>query len=523
MYTSDGKYWIASADANTPIYLCPQMANRHGLVAGATGTGKTVSIKVMAETFSDAGVPVFIVDIKGDVSGLAQEGTANKHVDAQLEKCGVSDGFSYRAFPVEFWDVFGEKGIPVRATVSAMGPELISRLLGLNQTQQGVLDIVFRYADDKQLLLIDLKDLRSMIQYVSEHAKEIQTDYGNVTSQSAGAIIRSLIALEDAAGDKFFGEPDLEIKDWVRLKNDGKGIINIMDCVKLANEPLLYSTFLLWLMTDLYETFPEAGDLDKPRMVFFFDEAHLLFKDAPKALLDKIEQVVRLIRSKGIGIYFITQSPSDIPETVLAQLGNRVQHALRAFTPTEQKAVKTAAQTFRPNPAFDTEEAISVLGTGEALVSFLDEEGAPNMVQRAFILPPESLMEPCGEDVRSKIMNGSDLFLKYGDAVDNESAYEDIQKLEQEQAEAEQKAKEEAERAKEEAKLEAEKAKEEARKEREKEKEEERKERQKEREHEAASRRRKNAASRVLTNTISQIGREFGRNIMRGIFGNMKR
>ncbi len=313
-----------------------------------------------------------------------------------------------------------------------------------------------------------------------------------------------------------------EIKDWVRLKNDGKGIINIMDCVKLANEPLLYSTFLLWLMTDLYENFPEAGDLDKPRMVFFFDEAHLLFKDVPKALLDKIEQVARLIRSKGIGIYFITQSPSDIPETVLAQLGNRVQHALRAFTPTEQKAVKTAAQTFRSNPAFDTEEAISILGTGEALVSFLDEDGAPNVVQRAFILPPESLMEPCGEDVRAKTMNGSDLFMKYGDAVDNESAFEDIQKLEQEQAEAEQKAKEEAERAKEEAKLEAEKAKEEAGKEREKEKEEERKERQKEREHEAAARRRKNAASRVLTNTISQIGREFGRNIMRGFFGNMK-
>ncbi len=511
MYTNDGKLWIATGE--TPIFLDPSMANRHGLIAGATGTGKTISLKVMAETLSDAGVPVFMVDIKGDVCGIAQKGNeGNVHVVEQLKKCNVDCEFKGKEYPVMFWDVFGEKGVPVRTTISAMGPVLLSRLLDLNPTQSGILDIAFRIADDKQLLLIDIKDLKAILRYVADNAKEIQTEYGNVSSQSVGAITRALLSLEDAGGNIFFGEPDLDIKDWVRLNNMSKGVINVLDCVKLGNNPKLYSTFLLWLLTDLYETFPEVGDMDKPGMVFFFDEAHLLFNDAPKALLEKLEQVVRLIRSKGIGIYFITQSPSDIPETILAQLGNRIQHALRAFTPNEQKAIKTAAQTFRPNPAFDTTEAITVLGTGEALVSFLADDGSPSMVQKAFILPPQSFMGACDESTRQNIINASDLYMKYKDTVDNRSAYEALAEIEAEEEAEKLKAKQEAEAAKEAAK----KAKEE-----EKEREREERERERERKHHADTI--SKIATSTVRSTLGQIGRDVSRNLVRGLFGNLKK
>lgn len=522
MYTKDGQLWIATGE--TPIMLRPEMANRHGLIAGATGTGKTISLKVMAETLSTAGVPVFMVDIKGDVCGIAKVGEENKHVTEQLEKCGVKDEFPFRDYPVMFWDVYGEKGIPVRTTVSHMGPTLLARLLGLNPTQEGVLEVTFRVADDMQLLLIDLKDLRSMLMYISDNAKDIKVKYGNVSAQSVGAITRSLLSLENAGGDIFFGEPELDIRDWIRTTSDSKGIINVMDCVKLSNQPLLYSTFLLWLLTDLYEMLPEVGDLDKPRMAFFFDEAHMLFNDAPKALVEKIEQVIRLIRSKGVGIYFITQSPSDIPETILAQLGNRIQHALRAFTPSEQKAVKTAAQTFRPNPAFDTEEAISVLGTGEALVSFLDEDGAPTMVQRAFILPPQSFMGPCGDDIRQKIVDSSDLNLKYRNSVDNRSAYEELEDARKEEEREKEEAQAEKERIAAEKEAEKERIaqeKEEARQERE----ELRKKHEEEREHdrkERELRRKFSLVSKATSSAATQIGREIGKKVLRGIFGNLK-
>lgn len=526
MYTSEGKLWIATGEE--PIMLNAAMANRHGLIAGATGTGKTISLKVMAETLSTAGVPVFMVDIKGDVCGIAKTGEENKHVTEQLEKCRVTEEFSFKEYPTMFWDVYGEKGIPVRTTVSHMGPILLARLLGLNPTQEGVLEIAFRIADDEQLLLIDIKDLRAMLLYVADNAKEIQAKYGNVSAQSVGAITRALLSLENAGGDIFFGEPELDIRDWIRTNSQSAGIINVLDCVKLANQPLLYSTFLLWLLTDLYEILPEVGDLDKPRMVFFFDEAHMLFNDAPKALVEKIEQVVRLIRSKGVGIFFITQNPADIPETILAQLGNRIQHALRAFTPAEQKAVKTAAQTFRPNPAFDTEEAILVLGTGEALVSFLDEEGAPAMVQRAFILPPQSFMGPCGDDVRQKIVNSSEFYLKYKDAVDNRSAYEELEEERQEKEKAEAEAEAEKERIKQEKEAEKERIareKEEARQRREQEREEDRQRREQERE---AAKREKELqkkfamVNKVASSAMNQIGREVGRKVLRGIFGNLK-
>ena len=386
MFT-DNKIWMAQSDKN--LFILPKMANRHGIIAGATGTGKTVTMKVMAESFSDMGVPVFLCDIKGDLSGMCMPGVMNDNLAGRIKGFGIED-FSFKSYPTRFWDIFGEQGHPVRVTVSEMGPTLLGRLFGLTEIQTGVLNIVFRVADDNGLLLLDLKDLRAMLQYVGDNRAEFTTEYGNVSAASIGAIQRALLAFEDEGGDQFFGEPGLDIHDWMRVDASGRGFINILTSKRLIASPLVYSTFLLWMMTELYEQLPEVGDPDKPRMIFFFDEAHLLFNDAPKALVQKIVQVVKLIRSKGVGIYFISQSPSDIPNDVLAQLSNRVQHALRAYTPAEQKAVRAAAKAFRVNEKFNTETALSELAVGEALVSFLDEDGIPTIVERARILPPQS-------------------------------------------------------------------------------------------------------------------------------------
>ncbi len=411
------------------VFLNPRMANRHGLIAGATGTGKTITLEVLAEGFSDLGVPVFLADVKGDISGMCLSGSMTESLQKRLGKMGIDD-FSFKAFPVRFWDVYGEAGHPVRTTISEMGPMLLSRLLGLSEVQQGVLNIVFRIADDKGLLLIDMKDLRSMLQYCSTHSKEFMTDYGTMTSQSLGAIQRALLELENQGGELFFGEPNLDIFDWMQADHQtGMGMVNILNCVKLFQHPMLYSTFILWLLSELFEKLPEAGDMDKPKMVFFFDEAHLLFNDAPKVLVQKVEQVVKLIRSKGVGVYFITQSPSDLPATVLAQLSNRVQHALRAYTPQEMKAVKAAAQSFRANPAFSTEDAIMDLGVGEALVSCLDEEGKPQIVERAKIICPQSGMCAIDDNMRQQVIRNSSIYGKYDRQIDRQSAYEDLQRI----------------------------------------------------------------------------------------------
>ena len=417
----ENKIWVGTGAA--PVYLLPQMANRHGLIAGATGTGKTVSLKVLAEGFSAMGVPVFLSDIKGDLSGVVRPGEHSDGLAERLAHCGVSS-FQYQAFPTVFWDVYGEQGHPVRATVSEMGPLLLSRMLGLNDTQTGVMNILFRVADDEGMLLLDIKDLKAMLAYLGENARNYTLEYGNVSVATIGAIQRAVAVLEDQGGDQFFGEPALNIADWMQLDDEGKGVINILAADKLFRNPTMYSTFLLWMLSELYELLPEQGDSDKPRMVFFFDEAHLLFNNCPKSLLEKIEQVVRLIRSKGVGVYFITQSPADIPMTILGQLGNRIQHALRAYTPLDQKAVKVAAQTFRTNPAFDTEEAITLLKTGEALVSFLDEDGAPGVVDRATILPPQSFMSAIDAELRKTFIETSPFYGVYDEQVDRESAYE---------------------------------------------------------------------------------------------------
>lgn len=419
----DQKVWIGTGDDNKPVYLLPQMANRHGLIAGATGTGKTITLKVMAEAFSAMGVPVFLGDIKGDLSGMVKPGEPSDKISERLMKVGVSE-FRHESYPTVFWDVYGEQGHPVRTTVSEMGPMLLSRMLNLNDTQAGVLNILFRVADDEGMLLLDIKDIKAMLAYVGENASRYTLNYGNVSKASIGAIQRAIAVLEDQGGDKFFGEPALNIADWMQLDEEGRGFINILACDKLFLSPLMYSTFLLWMLSELYEALPEQGDSDKPRMVFFFDEAHLLFDDCSKQLMDKIEQVVRLIRSKGIGVYFITQSPADVPMTVLGQLGNRVQHALRAYTPLDQKAVKVAAQTFRTNPAFSTEEAITQLKTGEALISCLDENGAPGIVTRATVLPPQSYMGAISETLRNTFIETSPFYGVYEQTIDRESAYE---------------------------------------------------------------------------------------------------
>ena len=444
----NGKIYMGLADGQR-VELALNMCNRHGLIAGASGTGKTITMKVMAESFSDAGVPVFLCDVKGDVAGICAPGVSNECMEKRIDKFGVRDTFTYKAYPTTFWDIYQEGGHAVRATVSDMGPELLSRILGLTPAQEGILHIVFRIADDKGLLLIDLKDLRAMLTYVNEHRSEYMMTYGNITSQSVAAILRALLPLEQQGGDLFFGEPALDIRDWMRTDADGHGMINVLDCVKLVQNPTLYAGFLLWMLSELFENLPEAGDLDKPKLVFFFDEAHMLFRDAPAVLLQKIEQTVKLIRSRGVGVFFVTQNPSDIPNAVLAQLSNRVQHALRAYTPAELKAVRVAAQAFRANPAFQAEDAIMELGVGEALTSFLDEGGVPAMVQRTKIICPQSLMAAPEPMARAKVLM-RDGMEKYDDYVDNLSAYEvlteEAEKAETaKQEEADRKAREKAE------------------------------------------------------------------------------
>jgi uncharacterized protein len=411
------------ARGDTDQYLLPKMANRHGLVAGATGTGKTVTIHAIAEQFSRIGVPVFISDVKGDLAGISQAGGDNEKVSERVSQLNLSD-FTYEPSPVIFWDLYGKLGHPIRATISEMGPLLLSRLLNLSDAQSGVLQLVFRYADDNGLLLLDLNDLRAMLRFIGDNRKDVQTEYGNVSPQSVGAIQRTLLALEEAGGDRIFGEPAISLSDFMRTDDNGRGYINILASEDLIASPLVYATFLLWLLSELFETLPEVGDPEKPKLVFFFDEAHLLFTDCPEALQDKIEQVIRLIRSKGVGVYFISQNPLDVPDMVLGQLGNRVQHALRAFTPRDQKAVKSAAETFRPNPKFEVESAITELGTGEALTSFLEEKGAPGVVERALIIPPRSRIGVITPAERAKVVNWSPVQGQYETAVDRESAYE---------------------------------------------------------------------------------------------------
>lgn len=506
----NGKIWLAKSDEK--VFLEPKMANRHGFIAGASGTGKTITLKVLAESFSQLGVPVFLADIKGDLAGMCKAGVHSESMEKRINKLGIED-WRYRVFPTRFWDIYGEYGHPARTTVSEMGPMLLSRLMDLSDVQSDVLNLVFKIADDKELLLIDIKDLKAMLRYVGENRAEFSAEYGNMSAQSLGAIQRSLITLEDEGGAEFFGEPAIDIRDWMQRDEQGRGYINVLHSVKLVQNPTLYATFMLFLMSELFEKLPERGDAEKPEMVFFFDEAHLLFSDAPKVLVQKIEQVVKLIRSKGVGIYFISQSPSDIPDSVLAQLSNRVQHALRAYTPSEQKAVKAAAQTFRTNPAFDTQTAIMELGVGEALVSCLDENGVPGIVQRAFILPPQSRMGTITDEERRAVIDASGMKHKYDKAIDNFSAYEYFEQQNEEQEKEEQEAAEKAAKqaAKEEKKA-AKSAKSTTTK--------------RTSATAKAAKKTKSAASKAMTrvtnSAMSTIGRELGRSIIRGIFGSIK-
>lgn len=524
---NDRKIWLAQSDKN--LYLLPSMANRHGLIAGATGTGKTITMKVMAESFSDLGVPVFMADVKGDLSGMCRPGADSENMRSRIARFGM-ENFQYKAYPTRFWDIFGEKGHPVRVTISEMGPVLLSRLLNLTEVQAGVLNIVFKVADEHGLLLLDLKDLRAMLQYVGDNRAEFTTMYGNVSSASVGAIQRALLSFEGEGGELFFGEPALDIRDWMRTDIDGRGYINILSSDRLIQSPTVYSTFLLWMLTELFEKLPEVGDLDKPRMIFFFDEAHLLFDGAPKALVQKIVQVVKLIRSKGVGVYFISQSPSDIPNDVLAQLSNRVQHALRAYTPDEQKAVRAAARSFRKNPGFDTEEVLMALGVGEALVSFLDEEGVPSVAERAFILPPQSLMGPAEERAVQSLIVSDEFDLKYRENVDRESAYEILvranEELELRRRQEAEAAAAEKQRLKEEAQAEWQRLKEEAAAEKQRQREAAAAEKQRLKEEAAAQReaekeaeRRKKTFQRAASNAASSVARSVSSNIVNSIIG----
>jgi hypothetical protein len=468
----EGKIWVANTEDGQPVYLLPGKANRHGLIAGATGTGKTVTLKALAESFSEMGVPVFLADVKGDIAGIQQ------------------------AYPTTFWDVYGEKGIQLRTTVTEMGPLLLARILGLNDLQRDILAILFKIADEEGLALIDLKDLKAMLNYIAENNKEFTAEYGNISKVSISAIQRAVVSLEIAGGEKFFGEPALDVRDWLTTGEGGKGMIHVLASESLIGNSTLYSTFLLWMLSELFEIMPEVGDLDKPKMVFFFDEAHLLFNDTPKPLLEKIEQVVKLIRSKGIGIYFVTQNPRDIPDGVLAQLGNKVQHALHAYTPTDQKAVKAAADSFRENPAFKTADVIQNLGIGEAVVSFLEEDGTPAMVQKVSVLPAKTM--DCGaidENTRNNAIKGSLLYGKYANAVDPESAFELLQRLGIEKEEAAARLAEEQAAAKAKEKEEAAAAK------------------AKEREEQKAANAKKRAAKSVGNSVAGTVGREVGKQV----------
>ena len=418
------KILVGKSD-NKELGILLDKANRHGLITGASGSGKTITLKVMAESFSDAGVPVFLADVKGDLAGCAEIGEANENITSRLEKLGIKD-FDFKSYPVRFWDLYGEYGHPIRTKVSEVGPEILSIMLGLSEAQEGVLAICFKIAKDEGLELIDLKDLRSALQYIGDNRKDYITKYGNITTQSIGVIQRSLLTLENQGAENFFGEPALDIKDFIRRDEDSKGFINILHAVKLFNSPDLYASFLLWLLTEMFNTMPEVGDLDKPKLVFFFDEAHLLFNGMPAYRLKQITQVVKLIRSRGIGLYFISQGPTDIPDEILGQLGNRVQHTLRAYTPSEQKTVKAAANAFRTNPKFNTEEAILNLGTGEALISFQNEKGEPEVVEKCTILPPQSKMGTIDDMTRNKIINNSEFAGKYDELVESDSAYEKV-------------------------------------------------------------------------------------------------
>ena len=517
MYTEDKQFYIAHCD-NGPIYMIGKMANRHGLIAGATGTGKTVTLQVLAESFSQAGVPCFMADMKGDLSGISQAGKMSGFIEKRLpeffpaeaqegEEDAQGTTFDPQLFsgcPTRFFDVFGEQGHPLRATISDMGPQLLARLLGLNETQTGILNIVFKIADDRGLLLIDMKDLRMMLDYVAKNAKEFTTTYGTVSSVSVGAIQRALLALEAEGGEIFFGEPAFNVLDFLQTEG-GRGVMNVLAADKLMLNPKLYSTFLLWLLSELYTQLPEVGDLELPKLIFFFDEAHMLFKDTSKALVDKIEQVIRLVRSKGVGVYFVTQSPDDVPEAIAGQLGNRVLHGLRAYTPKEQKTVKAAAQTFRANPSFNTESAILELGTGEALVSFLDEKGAPCIVERAKILFPLSQIGPITDDQRSSLIRGSRLYGIYDRSFDRESAYEMLVEQQKQEEKRLQKEAEEEERRR--AKEERERA----------------RTSNKTTSSRSSGRRKKSAGQKAIEKTLnttaSTIGRNLGKSIVRSILG----
>ncbi|WP_119392676.1 helicase HerA-like C-terminal domain-containing protein [Taklimakanibacter lacteus] len=488
---ADNTIFLGKAGKREELFL--PMANRHGLVTGATGTGKTVTLQIMAEGFCQAGVPVFAADVKGDLSGISQEGTPQDFLIERAKKVGFDD-YGFAATPTIFWDLFGEQGHPIRTTISEMGPLLLSRLMGLTDAQEGALNIAFKIADEEGLALLDLKDLRALLSDLAARGKELRTDYGNLNAMTIGSIQRRLVVIEEQGGDKFFGEPALDIKDLMRTTRDGRGYMNILAADKLMSSPQLYATFLLWLLSELFEELPEVGDPDKPKLVFFFDEAHLLFTDAPAGLLQKIEQTVKLIRSKGVGVYFVTQNPLDVPESVLAQMGNRVQHALRAYTPREQKAVKTAADTFRPNPKFKTDKAITELGKGEALVSVLDLKGVPTMVERTLIRPPESRLGPITPQEREKLIKSSPVYGQYDEAEDRESAYEKLIRRANERAAAQEKAAAEKQAA---------------------------------REARAPPRQRESATDRFIKNVAGSVGRQLGsmvvRSLVRGILGGFTR
>lgn len=504
----DNKIWIGDADGEK-VCIEPKMANRHGLIAGATGTGKTITLKVLAESFSDEGVPVFLADIKGDLSGMCRPGADSEDMQKRINKFGLDRcGFSYQAYPSVFWDIYGKMGIPARTTISEMGPVLLAKLMDLNDTQADILTVVFKIADDRNLLLIDTKDLKSMLQYVAEHNDEFSMEYGNISKQSVAAILRNVVALEAQGGEDFFAEPALNLSDWFFGGSGGKGPINILDCRQLMHDTTLYSTFLLWLLSELFETLPEVGDMDKPRMVFFFDEAHLLFKDISKALRNKIEQVVKLIRSKGVGVYFITQSPKDIPDEILGQLGNKIQHALRAYTPAEEKATRAVAASFRTNPEFDTYEVLTNLGTGEAIMSVLDEKGVPGIVKKCKVLPPRSLMGPISDEEKQKEIMMNNLYLKYQQGVDRDSAYEFFQRM----------AKEEDLRKEQDAQAAA-AAKEQAAADKEEEKARQAEERKRQKEAERAEREAKNRRKQVASSAAGTIGRELGNMVGKSIGG----